>query len=91
MAIGAFDFLDQLLVQKYAEMQVENHEDKVSAVSPKEMFESMNSFSSVNRNMLALNQQLSSACQALNAVNVQYRQAMTVEELYDLEPGSINA
>lgn len=91
MAIGAFDFLDQLLVQKYAELKVENHEDKVSAISPKEMYESMNSLSSVNRNMLALNQQLTVACQALNARNVQYKQAVTVEELYDMEPGFIDA
>jgi len=73
MAIGALDYIDQLLVQKYATEQVDNHDNSASVVNPEKMMSAMNEFSSNSRNFFVLNQQLSSACSALNALNAQYR------------------
>lgn len=37
MAIGAEDYIDQLLVKKYAEEKVDNHENMESMVDPSKM------------------------------------------------------
>ena len=34
MAIGAKDHIDQLLVKKYAQSQVDNHDNTASMISP---------------------------------------------------------
>lgn len=79
MAIGAQDYIDQLLVKKYATEKVDNHDGIESMVSPAKMMEAMNDYSTVSRNMFVLNQKLSSACYALNAMSAQYRKAATLE------------
>lgn len=79
MAIGAQDYIDQLLVKKYATEKVDNHDGIESMVSPKKMMEAMNDYSTVSRNMFVLNQKLSAACYALNAMSAQYRKAATLE------------
>ncbi len=91
MAVGAFDYLDQLLVEKYSNSRVDNHEVIESVVSPNKMLSSMNEFSSMSKNMFTLNQQLTAACSALNSINAQYKKAVTMEDLYDMECGSIPA
>ena len=42
MAIGAEDYIDQLLVKKYAEEKVDNHDNMESMVDPHKMMSAMN-------------------------------------------------
>lgn len=79
MAIGAQDYIDQLLVKKYAQEKVDNHEAIESMVNPEKMMEAMNDYSNASRTMFALNQKLSAACYAINAMSAQYRKAATLE------------
>ena len=72
MAIGARDYIDQLLVKKYAQEKVDNHESMVSAVNPEKMMSAMNDLASMSRNMFVLNQQLNIACSRLNAKTARY-------------------
>ena len=72
MAIGATDYIDQLLVKKYAQEKVDNHENTVSMVNPEKMMSVMNDYAAMSRNMFALNNQLSSACSRLNARTARY-------------------
>lgn len=78
MAIGATDYLEELLVKKYATEQVDNHDMTPSAVDPNKMMGSMNDFSQMGRNMFILSQKLNATCSAINAANAQYR---TIEAL----------
>ncbi len=73
MAIGAEDYIDQLLVKKYAEEKVDNHDDMESMVDPDKMMSTMNDYASMYRNMMTLKQKLSIACYAVNARNAKYR------------------
>ena len=72
MAIGAEDYIDQLLVKKYAEEKVDNHDDMDSMVNPEKMMEAMNDYASMYRNMMTLKQRLNIACYAVNARNAKY-------------------
>lgn len=68
MAVGAQDYIDKLLVKKYAKEKVENHENMVeSMVDPEKMMETMNDVAAVQRSMLALSNKLSSVCSQINA------------------------
>ena len=67
MAIGARDYIDQMLVKKYSQVQVDNHENVNSMVNPEKMMSVMNDYASMTRNMFALNQTLNNACSKLNA------------------------
>ena len=58
MAVGANDYIDRLLVKKYAELQVDNHTMAESAVPPKKMYEIMNDYAASQRMMLGLQQKL---------------------------------
>lgn len=78
MAIGAEDYIDQLLVEKYAEEKVDNHENMISMVQPEAMMSAMNDYSLLSRNMFVLNKKLTAACSALNALNVQYREIQPI-------------
>ena len=71
MAIGAEDYIDQLLV-KYAEEKVDNHDDMESMVNPEKMMEAMNDYASMYKNMMTLKQRLNIACYAVNARNAKY-------------------
>lgn len=78
MAIGAHDYIDQLLVKKYAQEKVDNHDETPSMVNPEKMMEAMNDYASMSRNMFALSQKLNSACYAINAQSAKYRKAPTL-------------
>ncbi len=68
MAIGAQDYIDKLLVKKYAGKQVENHEGLMEKmVDPEKMMETMNDIAYVQRNMLALSNKLGNICAQINA------------------------
>ena len=75
MAIGAEDYIDQLLVKKYAEEKVDNHEDMESMVDPEKMMETMNDYATMYKNMMNLRQRLNIACYAVNARNAKYIRA----------------
>lgn len=75
MAIGAQDYIDQLLVKKYAQEKVDNHDGVASMVQPEKMMEAMSDYANMSRNMFALSQKLSAACSKINAANAKYRKA----------------
>ena len=73
MAIGARDYIDQLLVKKYADEKVDNHDALESMVDPTKMLEAMNDVAMVQRNMFALSQRLQNTCYAINARTARYK------------------
>jgi hypothetical protein len=79
MAVGAQDYIDQLLVKKYAQEKVDNHDGVASMVQPEKMMEAMNDYASMSRNMFTLSQKLNKACQAINARSAQYRKAANLQ------------
>ena len=76
MAIGAEDYIDQLLVKKYAEEKVDNHEETASMIAPEEMLGAMNDYAATLRNMMELRQRLNIACYAINARSARYQKSM---------------
>ena len=72
MAVGARDYIDKMLVKKYAQQKVDNHENTVSMVNPEKMMSAMNDYASMSRNMFVLNHQLNIACSRLNAKTARY-------------------
>ena len=75
MAIGAEDYIDQLLVKKYAEEKVDNHDNVESMVDPEKMMGAMNDYASMYRNMMNLKQRLNIACYAINARTARYNRS----------------
>ena len=73
MAIGARDYIDKLLVKKYADEKVDNHEALESMIDPNKMLEVMNDVAMVQRNMFALSQKLQCSCYAFNARAARYK------------------
>ena len=74
MAIGARDFIDKLLVEKYAQEKVDNHDEGAlkSAVSADEMMSAMKVSSDNYRAMLALNNRLTMVCYGVVAKSAKY-------------------
>jgi len=72
MAIGAEDYIDQLLVKKYADEKVDNHDNMESLVDPEKMLDAMVDHASMYRNMIAIKQRLNIACYAINAKAARY-------------------
>ena len=68
MAVGARDYIDKLLVKKYADEKVDNHEAMESMINPDKML-----VAAIQRNMFMLSQKLSSACYAINAKSARYQ------------------
>ena len=73
MAIGARDYIEKLLVKKYADEKVDNHDALESMIDPNKMLEVMNDVAMVQRNMFALSQKLSNVCYAVNAKRARYK------------------
>lgn len=72
MAVGPRDYIDQLLVKKYASEKVDNV-DATLMVEPEKMLDAMGDFADMRRNMLMLNNQLNKFCAQLNAKSAKYR------------------
>ena len=74
MAVGARDFIDKLLVEKYASEKVDNHdaESLVSKVSAEDMMSAMNCSADSYRTMLALNNRLTMVCYGVVAKSAKY-------------------
>lgn len=67
MAVGARDYIDKLLVKKYADEKVDNHDAMESMVDPNKMLDAMNDVAMIQRNMFMLSQKLSATCYGINA------------------------
>ena len=74
MAIGAREFIDKLLVEKYSNTQVENHNSDalVSKVDADQMMYAMNASAQNFKTMLALNKRLTSACYGIVSKSAKY-------------------
>lgn len=72
MAVGPRDYIDQLLVKKYADEKVDNPEI-ASLVDADKMLNAMNDYSDMRRNMMVLNNKLTNICAQLNEKAAQYR------------------
>ena len=73
MAIGASDTIDRLLVQKYAEEKVDNHDNLPSMVDPNKMMEAMRDYAEMQAHMFALSNKLKNACAQINAKTAAYK------------------
>lgn len=76
MAIGAKDFIDKLLVEKYAQEKVDNHDDNalVSKVSADSMIDAMTSNANFSKTMLSLNNRLTMVCYGIVSKSAKYVQ-----------------
>ena len=74
MAIGARDFIDKLLVEKYAQEKVDNHDERalVSRVSADDIMSAMNQSANNFKTMLALNNRLTMVCYGVVAKSAKY-------------------
>ena len=74
MAVGARDFIDKLLVEKYAQEKVDNHEEDslVSKVSAEDMLEAMHTAANSYKTMLALNKRLTMVCYGVVSKSAKY-------------------
>ena len=74
MAIGAKDYIDKLLVEKYAQEKVDNHDNSAleSRVSASDMLTAMNNSANNFKNMLAINQRLAMVCYGVVAKSAKY-------------------
>ena len=75
MAIGARDFIDRLLVEKYSQEQGDNHSDDalVSRVDANDMMSAMNKYANNYRSFLDVSARLNVACYSVNARNAKYQ------------------
>ena len=80
MAIGARDFIDKLLVEKYAQEKVDNHDENslVSRISADDMMTAMNNSANNFKTMLALNNRLTMVCYGVVAKSAKYIQTEQV-------------
>ena len=76
MTIGAREFIDKLLVEKYANEKVDNHNEDalVSKVDADDMLSAMNTSANYYKNMLALNNRLTAVCYGVVSQSAKYRQ-----------------
>ncbi len=74
MTIGAREFIDKLLVEKYSNTQVENHnaDALVSKVNADDMMYAMNTSAANFKTMLALNKRLTSVCYGVVSKSAKY-------------------
>ena len=72
--------IDKLLVEKYAQEKVDNHDDNayVSKVSARDMMDAMNVSSNNFRTMLELNNRLTMVCYGIVAKSAKYVQTEAV-------------
>ena len=80
MAIGARDFIDKLLVEKYAQEKVDNHDERslISKVSADDMMSAMKTSADSYKAMLALNKRLTAVCYGVVSKSAKYIQTEAV-------------
>ena len=74
MAIGAREFIDKLLVEKYADEKVDNHEEDslISRVSADDMLNAMAASANTYKTMMALNNRLTMVCYGIVSKSAKY-------------------
>lgn len=74
MAIGAREFIDKLLVEKYASEKVDNHDEGalISKVSADDMLYAMNASANSYKSMLQLNSRLTAVCYGVVSKSAKY-------------------
>ena len=74
MSIGAKDFIDKLLVEKYSQEKVDNHDSNAleSKVSADDMLTAMNYSADSFKTMLALNERLTRVCYGVVSRGAKY-------------------
>ena len=74
MAVGARDFIDKLLVEKYAQEKVDNHDEGalVSRISADDMMSAMNTSANNFKTMLELNKRLTMVCYGVVSKSAKY-------------------
>lgn len=72
MAIGAKDHIDKLLVKKYSDKSVDNHDNLESTISAEDVMRIMNYVSTNTITQMKLSRRLSIACYAVNAMSANY-------------------
>ena len=74
MAIGARDYIDKLLVEKYAQEKVDNHDANAleSRVDANDMLSAMNTSANNYRTMLEINNRLTMVCYGVVAKSARY-------------------
>ena len=74
MAVGARDYIDKLLVEKYSQEKVDNHDADAmtSKVSAEDMLTAMDTSANHCKNMLLLNQHLTMVCYGVVAKSARY-------------------
>ncbi len=74
MSIGAREFIDKLLVEKYSNTQVDNHNEDAftSKVNADDMMYAMNASAANFKTMLALNKRLTSVCYGVVSKSAKY-------------------
>ena len=74
MTVGARDYIDKLLVEKYAQEKVDNHDEGalVSKVSADDMMSALDASANNFRNMLAMQQRLTMVCYGVVAKSAKY-------------------
>ena len=79
MTVGARDFIDKLLVEKYAQEKVDNHDENayVSKVSANDMLRAMDATSNHYKTMLELNKRLTMVCYGVVSKSAKYVQTET--------------
>ena len=76
MAVGARDFIDKLLVEKYAQEKVDNHDADglQSRVSADDIMSAMNCSANNFKTVMALNKRLTMVCYGVVAKSAKYVQ-----------------
>ena len=74
MAIGAREFIDKLLVEKYADEKVDNHEEDalISRVAADDMLSAMAASANTYKTMMALNNRLTMVCYGVVSKSAKY-------------------
>lgn len=73
MTIGARDRIDRLLVEKYSDKQVDNHEMKESVISADDVMKIMNYVSTNTITQVQLTRKLTIACYGINSMAAKYK------------------
>ena len=80
MSVGARDYIDKLLVQKYAQEKVDNHDANAmeSKISADDMLDAMTVSADHFKNMMLINSRLTNVCYGVIAKSVRYIQTEEV-------------
>ena len=79
MAVGARDYIDQLLVKKYADEKVDNHDALESMIDPNKLMDTMNDYANAHMEAFRIQNALRDICQKAITMNIQYTKMKSVK------------